>query len=111
MHRTTKVVMAAGAGLWLAGSAVAEDATFRKAGASAAVQKRASAQCWKLAQKTRLTDEQATQNLVAGYLIGGIVGVMIVSSTNEEANKDPKSQFRRQVHDDCMAKRGYRKVE
>ena len=111
MNRTTKLALAAAAVLVLYGTASGEDAKFRKAGSSPVAQKRDSGQCWKLAQKTNLTDEQATQNVVAGYLIGGIVGVMIASSANEEARKDPKSLYRRQVHDDCMAKRGYRKVE
>ena len=111
MHRTMKGAAAAAAAFCLLGAASAQETTFRKGGASAAAQKRDSAQCWKLAQKTKLTDEQATQNLALGYLIGGIVGVMVVSASNEEANKHPKSQFRRQVHDDCMVKRGYRKVE
>src|SRR5262245_42246275 len=101
MHRTMKIGIAAAAALGLLGAASAQDTAFKKAGAAAAAQKRDSGQCWKLAQKSKLTDEQATQNLVAAYLIGGIVGVMVVSATNEEANKDPKSQFRRQVHDDC----------
>ena len=65
----------------------------------------------RLAQKTKLTEEQATQNVVTGYLVGGIIGVVVASSDNEEANKHPKSAFRRQVHDDCMAKRGYQKAE
>ena len=77
----------------------------------AAIQSRDSAQCWKLAQKAKLTDEQANQNLLTGYLVGGVIGLAIASSSNEEANKDPKSAFRRQVHDNCMAKRGYKKAE
>ncbi len=36
---------------------------------------------------------------------------MVVSSSNEDANKNPKSQFRRQVHADCMAKRGYKQAD
>jgi len=111
MHKAMKLALAAASMLVLLGTAAGEDTKFRKAGTSAAAQKGDSAQCWKIAQKTRMTDEQATQNVVAGYLIGGIVGVMIASSANEEANKDPKSQFRRQVHDECMAKRGYKKVD
>ena len=49
--------------------------------------------------------------MVTAYLIGGIVGVLIASSENEDANKNPKSTFRRQLHDACMAERGYRKAE
>ena len=97
--------------LVIAGQATAEDAAFTKKGTSLATQQRDSVRCWRLAEKARLTDEQATQNLMTGYLVGGIVGVLIVSSANEEANKDPKSAFRREVHDACMVKRGYAKAE
>jgi hypothetical protein len=48
---------------------------------------------------------------VTGYLIGGVIGVLIASSENEQANKHPKSAFRRQVHDECMVRRGYKKPE
>ena len=105
------VVALAGGTFLLLGSAWGEETKFRKSGASIAMEKRDSAQCWRLAQKAKLTEEQAAQNVVAGYLIGGIIGVMIVSSSNEDANKNPKSQFRRQVHADCMAKRGYKQAE
>jgi hypothetical protein len=37
--------------------------------------------------------------------------VLITASENEDADKSPKSTFRRQVHDACMEKRGYRKAE
>jgi hypothetical protein len=111
MKTTAKAVLAAAGALLLCGYALGQEATFKKKGASAAVQKRDSAQCWRLAQKARLTDEQATQNVVTGYLVGGIIGVLVASSDNEEANKNPKSAFRRQVHDACMAKRGYEKAE
>jgi len=111
MNTTAKVVLAAAGALLLSGYALGQDARFTKKGSSAAAQKRDSAQCWKLAQKTKLTEEQAQQNVVTGYLIGGVIGVLIASSSNEEANKDPKSAFKRQVHDECMAKRGYKKAE
>lgn len=110
MNTTVKAILAA-AGILVCGYAIAQEATFRKKGASAAVQKRDSAQCWKIAQKTKLTEEQATQNVVTAYLVGGVIGVLIASSENEQANKDPKSAFRRRVHDECMAKRGYEKAE
>jgi hypothetical protein len=102
---------AAAAVALLCSQAVGQDAEFSRKGTSRAVQSSDSARCWRAAQKARLTEEQATQDLVGAYLVGGIVGVLIVSSANEEANKDPKSAFRRRVHDDCMIKRGYRKAD
>jgi hypothetical protein len=111
MHRTMKLVLAASGLLLVVSTATSQETKFRKAGASAAVQQRDSGQCWKIAQKTKMTEEQATGNLVTGYLIGGVVGVMIASSSNEDANKNPKSDFRRQVHDECMVKRGYRQID
>jgi hypothetical protein len=111
MTTTAKLLLAATGVLLLATHASGQEAAFTKKGASQAAQKRDSAGCWRLAQNTRLSDEQATQNVLTAYLVGGIIGVLIVSSANEEANKDPKSAFRRQVHDACMAKRGYRKIE
>ena len=111
MHRTVQLALAALAIAFVVGPAAGEDTKFRKAGSNAAAQKRDSAACWQVAQKTKMTDEQATQNLVTGYLIGGVVGVMIASNSNEDANKSPKSEFRRQVHDECMMKRGYRAVD
>jgi hypothetical protein len=36
---------------------------------------------------------------------------MIVANSNEDANKNPRSEFRRGVHDECMLKRGYRQVD
>ena len=111
MKAAAKAVLAVTGVLLLCSFALGQEAAFKRKGASAAAQKRDSAQCWRLAQKARLTDEQATQNVVTGYLIGGIVGVLIASSDNEDANKNPRSTYRRQVHDACMAKRGYEKVE
>ena len=111
--RTTAKALLAVAGALLCGHALGQDAeaTFKKKGASVAAQKRDSAQCWRIAQKTKLTDDQATQNVVTGYLVGGVIGVLVAQSNNEEANKHPKSAFRRQVHEECMARRGYEKAE
>lgn len=95
----------------MAGHAVAEEAAFTRKGTSQAMQQRDSARCWRVAQKARLTDEQATQNLVTGYLVGGVIGVLVVSSANDDANTNPKSAFRREVHDACMAERGYSKAQ
>jgi hypothetical protein len=109
MDNTIKVAAASGL-LLLVGTATGQTRNSR-VGASAVVQQREFGQCWKIAQRTKMTEEQATGNLVTGYLIGGVVGVMIASSSNEDANKNPKSDFRRQVHDECMAKRGYRQLD
>jgi hypothetical protein len=111
MNGTLKLTLAGIGMLALLGAASGEETKFRKAGASPASQKRDSGQCWKVAQRTKMTDEQATGNLVTGYLIGGVVGVVIASNSNDDANKNPKSDFRRQVHDECMAKRGYRQID
>jgi hypothetical protein len=112
MNTTGKLLLAAAGTLAVCEYALGQDAEaiFKKRGASAPLQQRDSAQCWRIALKTKLTEEQATQNLVTGYLIGGVIGVLVAQSSNEEANKDPKSAFRRQLHDECMAKRGYVKV-
>ncbi len=112
MNTMAKALLVA-AGALLCGQALGQDAeaTFKKKGASIAAEKRNSTQCWRLARKTKLTDDQATQNVVTGYLIGGVIGVLVAQSENEEANKHPKSAFRRQVHAECMTKRGYEKAE
>jgi hypothetical protein len=111
MHSTVKLAFAAAGLLALVGSALGEETKFRKARTPEAVQKRDSGQCWRVARKTRMTEDQATGNLVTGYLIGGVVGVMIAANHNDDANKSPKSEFRRQVHDECMMKRGYHQVD
>ncbi len=111
MHRTIKLAVVATGLLALVGGAWAEETKFRKTATSAAVQKRDSAQCWRAAQKSNQTDEQATGKLLAGYLIGGVVGVAVAANDNADANKNPRSNYRRGVHDDCMVKRGYRIVE
>ena len=80
---TPAAITALAAGtLLLLGSAWGEEAKYRKAGASVAVEKRDSAQCWKLAQKAKLTEEQAAQNVVAGYLIGGYFFELVCSGAS-----------------------------
>jgi hypothetical protein len=112
MRTASKLILAAAAASLLPPvGAGAQEAAFVKKGSSLAVQKRDSDRCWKLAQKARLSEEEANQNLLAGYLIGGIIGVLIVQASNEEANKEPRSFYRRQAHDACMEKLGYRKPE
>src|SRR5262245_16801423 len=70
MNTTAKVLLAAAGALAVCGYALGQDAeaTFKKRGASIAAQKRDSGQCWKIAGKTKLTEEQATQNVITGYL-------------------------------------------
>ena len=111
--RTTTVkllLVAAGAAL-LSAHAVGQDTQFARKRTSQATLKQDSAQCWRLAQRAKLTEAQANQNLATGYLIGGVVGVLVIASENEDANKNPKSTFRRQTHDACMEKRGYKRAE
>jgi S-methylmethionine-dependent homocysteine/selenocysteine methylase len=111
MTTTAKLLLAAAGVAMVSTYAVGEEAQFTRKRTSQAMMKQDSAQCWQLAQKARLTEAQANQNLAAGYLVGGVVGVLITASENEDANKNPKSTFRRQVHDACMEKRGYKKAE
>jgi hypothetical protein len=111
MRTTTKLLLAAAGAALVTVHAAGQDAQFARKHTSKATMKQDSAQCWRLAQKQKMSDEQASQNLAAGYLIGGIVGVLITASENEDANKNPKSSFRRQIHDACMEKRGYTKGE
>jgi hypothetical protein len=111
MKTTAKLLLAAAGAALLSAHAVGQETQFARKRTSQTTMKQDSAQCWRLAQKARMTDDQATQNLAAGYLIGGIVGVLITASENEDANKNPKSTFRRQLHDACMEKRGYQKAE
>lgn len=111
MKTTMKLLLAAAGAALLAAHAAGQETQFTRKRTSAALTKQDSVQCWRLAQKAKMTDDQATQNLATGYLIGGIVGVLITASENEDANKNPKSTFRRQIHDACMEKRGYKKAE
>jgi hypothetical protein len=111
MKAMTKLLLAAAGAALLSAHAVGQETQFARKRTSQAVLKQDSAQCWRLARKSKLSGEQADQNLAAGYLIGGIVGVLVVASENEDANKNPKSAFRRQIHDACMEKRGYKKAE
>jgi hypothetical protein len=111
MKTTAKLVLVAAGVALLSAHAVAQETQFARKRTSPATLKQDSAQCWRQAQKAKMTDDQATQNLAAGYLVGGIIGVLITASENEDANKNPKSTFRRQLHDACMEKRGYKKAE
>jgi hypothetical protein len=111
MRITAKLLLAAAGAAVLSAHAVGQETQFTRKRTSQATLKQDSAQCWRLAQRAKLTDEQATQNLATGYLVGGIIGVLVTASENEDANKNPKSAFRRRVHDACMEKRGYKRAE
>ena len=111
MKTTSKLLLAAAGAALLSAHAVGQDTEFTRKRTAKATLKQDSAQCWRVAQRAKLTKAQAEQNLAAGYLVGGIIGVLITASENEDANKNPKSSFRRQIHDACMEKRGYKRAE
>jgi hypothetical protein len=111
MRIMTKLLLAAAGAALLSAHAVGQDTQFTRKRTSPAALKQDSARCWQIAQKARLSSEQADQNLVTGYLVGGVIGVLVTASENEDANKNPKSSFRRQIHDACMEKRGYTKAD
>jgi hypothetical protein len=67
--------------------------------------------CWKVAQKTNITDSDNATDMLAGYVLFGLVGMAVVSAANEEARKDPKNVVRRKAHDKCMMQKGYKMVE
>lgn len=70
-----------------------------------------SNQCWKLAQKENITEAEATGGVVAGTVLFGLVGAAVTAAATEQDLKDPKNYHRRKVHDECMAQRGYKKLE
>jgi hypothetical protein len=88
-----------------------EDTKFTRRRTPPAALQSDSNQCWKLAQKTNITSEEATSNVIAGTVLFGLVGATVAASSTQEALKDPKNYHRRKVHDECMAKRGYKTVE
>jgi hypothetical protein len=108
-----RLPLAAVAVLFLYGCTSVEmaDTQFKRRSTSLAALKSDSDQCWKLAQKTNISSEDATGGMVMGYALFGLVGAAVVASSNEEARKDPKNYHRRKVHDECMTQRGYKKVE
>jgi hypothetical protein len=113
MNRAIGLPLAAVAVLFLygCGSAGIEDTKFARRNTPLAALQNDSDHCWKLAQKENISDADATGGKVAGYLLLGLVGYAAMSSAVEEDRKDPKNSVRRKAHDECMAKRGYRKVE
>lgn len=111
MKMISKLVLAAAGVALLSAHAIGQDTQFTRKRTSPAAMKQDSAACWSQARRARMTKAQAEQNLATGYLIGGVIGVLVTASENEDANKNPKSSFRRQIHDACMEKRGYKKAE
>ncbi|MDX2204756.1 MAG: hypothetical protein NW223_18550 [Hyphomicrobiaceae bacterium] len=92
-------------------SAPVEDTKFTRRSTSPTALQSDSEQCWRLAQKENITSEEATSNVLVGTVLFGLVGATVVAASEKEALKDPKNYHRRRVHDDCMAKRGYKKAE
>jgi hypothetical protein len=113
MIRAIGLPLAGVAVLFLSGCASGpiEDTKFSRRGTSLTALQSDSNQCWKLAQKENISNEEATGNVIAGTLLFGMVGGAVAASSTQEALKDPKNYHRRKVHDECMAKRGYKKVE
>ena len=113
MKRAIGLPLAGIAVLFLYGcaSVQVEDTKFTRRSTSLAALQSDSRQCWKLAQKTNITPEEATSDVIAGTVLFGLVGATVAAASTQEALKDPKNYHRRKVHDDCMAKRGYKKVE
>jgi hypothetical protein len=61
-----------------------------------------AAYCWRIANKARMAQEEAKQNVVVGYLVGGLIGALITSSQHGEAYETDRW---RQAYDRCMARR------
>jgi hypothetical protein len=113
MNRAIGLPLAAVATLFLYGCASIEieDTKFTRRSTSLAAQKSDSQHCWKIAQKTNISGADAATDMVARYVLFGVVGAVVAASATEEARKDPKNYHRRKVHDECMMQRGYKKVE
>jgi hypothetical protein len=59
--------------------------------------------CWRRAKRAKSTQDAARQNVVVGYLAGGLIGALITSSKNEEAYEDHKGDARKKAFDRCVA--------
>jgi outer membrane lipoprotein SlyB len=95
------LVPAVGCALLLQGCASSESASFTKHSVSAAVAQRDAEQCWQDAQRRKVPEDKASENTTTAFVVGGLVGVAINRSANEDA-------YRGRVRDECMAKRGYK---
>jgi hypothetical protein len=113
MNRAIGLPLAAVAVLFLygCGSGGIEDTKFTRRSTPLAALQSDSDQCWKLAQKENISDADATGGVVAGAVLFGLVGAAVTAAAVEQDRKDPKNAHRRKVHDECMAQRGYKKVE
>jgi hypothetical protein len=60
--------------------------------------------CWRRAKRSKMAQEAAKQNVVVGYLAGGLIGAIITSSKNGEAYQDQKGDVRLEAFDRCLAK-------
>jgi hypothetical protein len=70
-----------------------------------------SNECWKLAQKENISTADAVGGVVMGTVLFGLVGAAATSAAVEQDKQDPKNATRRKAHDECMTRRGYKKVE
>jgi hypothetical protein len=113
MRGVVGLPLAAALVLLLNGCASVEiaDTQFKRRNTSLAALKSDSDQCWRLAQKSNISGEEAAVDMAASWFFFGVVGAVVAASATEEARKDPKNYHRRKVHDECMVNRGYRKAE
>jgi hypothetical protein len=112
MSRAIGLPLAAAVGVFLYGCAVeVQDAKFSRRATSPIALQSDSDQCWKIAQKSNITDSEATTDMAASWFFFGAIGAAVSASNTEEARKDPKNYHRRKVHEECMTQRGYKKLE
>jgi hypothetical protein len=86
----------------------AGEKVFEKSGTSAALLDRDSQNCWKQAQAVNITEDQKNASAVGALIGGGPVALVTSIIVNSAEESDPKNGVRRQAHDACMAKRGYK---
>lgn len=128
MYRSVKVAFAAAGTVLLCGQALSQDVRLPRKGSSPgfemptyrpasrhqhrphhehdagqAWRDEAFIYCSRRAKREKLAQEEARQNVVVGYLAGGLIGAVITSSQNEEAYLDQKGKFRREAFERCLA--------
>lgn len=110
MKKMTKLALVAGALVLHGCASGGVDTTFTKRGTSMVAQKSDSDQCWKQAQKTNITAEQASGNVVAGFVIGGLVGGLVASSAQsrgrERSEKLLPAPIPRRMHGQARLQEG-----